>query len=412
MDDFTVSSLTESRNEYSMLFITKVAPIIAHGFESMFEDTIQLCKDNDEEEKYLMAFQNFLARVPKWNKTIIENEVNRIKEESNCEYLGDLLTCVHVTQLKILTNVRVGQKQKKLELEVPQLDVFIHKVYIECARKLYKNVFLFETDIMPIQKQKYKRDIDNLIRESITDVIRMNMPIENILKAYLDETCEQDIYEDVEESFENIGETLPDSVIQNDITTLEGGSKTAGTNTLPETTPIETFKTIDKEKERELEMGKVENSVVSQVDTKLNSQDTSIGKIPISVPSKTKQNISESVPVETPIPTQTQSPKKGVQFIGDFKENEPSGYESSASDGSSMYASDPEAEADDELDGYASDNSESSFKLKIGDDDNKVNVLGDVTDLGNNTSTSTSTSATASGNNSSNEIKLEFEELK
>ena len=69
MDDFTVSSLTESRNEYSMLFITKVAPIIAHGFESMFEDTIQLCKDNDEEEKYLMAFQNFLARVPKWNKT-------------------------------------------------------------------------------------------------------------------------------------------------------------------------------------------------------------------------------------------------------------------------------------------------------------------------------------------------------
>ena len=388
MDDFTVSSLTESRNEYSMLFITKVAPIIAHGFESMFEDTIQLCKDNDEEEKYLMAFQNFLARVPKWNKTIIENEVNRIKEESNCEYLGDLLTCVHVTQLKILTNVRVGQKQKKLELEVPQLDVFVHKVYIECARKLYKNVFLFETDIMPIQKQKYKRDIDNLIRESITDIIRMNMPIENILKAYLDETCEQDIYEDVEESFENIGETLPDSVIQNVITNLQGGTNSTETTTLPQTIPIETFTTIDKEieKENELEIGNVVSNTASQVDAKANSNSNLINANTLS---------SEKIPISIKTKTDESTPKKGVQFIGDFKENEPSGYLSS--DASSIYPSDHEA--DDELDGYASDNSTSSFKLKIGDSENKVNVLGDVTDLGTSTSTS-------------NEIKLEFEELK
>lgn len=365
MDDFTVNSLTESRNEYSMLFITKVSPIIAQGFDSMFEDTCKLCRDNDEDEKYLMAFQNFLARVPKWNKTIIDNEVKRIKEESNCDYLEDLLTCVHVTQLKILTNVRVGQKQKKLELEVPQLDVFIHKVYIECARKLYKNVFLFEMDIMPIQKQKYKRDIDNLIRESITDVIRVNMPIENILKAYLDETCEQDIYEDVEESFENIGEDLPTSVLTPDITDI---NKTP----LPPTPPTE--EEADKSKT-------VPSVSTPETEPKL-SNVTIENKIPINVPTELSKPLEQMENI--------QKEKKEVQFIGDFKENEPSGYLSSESDASSLYPSDNDNDADNE---------EDEFKLKIGA--NADNVLNDITDLG-----------TPKSSSEKEEIKLEFEELK
>ena len=378
MDDFTVNSLTESRNEYSMLFITKVSPIIGQGFESMFEDTCKLCRDNEEDEKYLMAFQNFLARVPKWNKTIIDNEVKRIQEESNCEYLEDLLTCVHVTQLKILTNVRVGQKQKKLELEVPQLDVFIHKVYIECARKLYKNVFLFEMDIMPIQRQKYKRDIDNLIRESITDVIRLNMPIENILKAYLDETCEQDIYEDIEESFENIGEDLPDSVLNEEITDIKpvSGVFTGGaqnTNALtPTNTTSSTPTTLD-------------------VSDKENIED----KIPIDISNLSQTSVLnsshsiESTPLPTHVPSPISKEKKAVQFIGDFKENEPSGYNSSGSEVSHAYASDGDGDADDEND---------AFKLKIGGDTkDTINLLGEVTDL---------------GTPKSNEIKLEFEELK
>ena len=62
-----------------------------------------------------MTFQNFLSRIPKWNQTLIDEEHNRIKELSKCDYLDDLVTCVHVIQLKALTCVRVGQKQKKIE---------------------------------------------------------------------------------------------------------------------------------------------------------------------------------------------------------------------------------------------------------------------------------------------------------
>lgn len=333
MDDFNVNSLTESRNEYTMMLITKIAPIVIHGFESMFEDTVKLCIDNDEEEKCLMAFQNFLARVPKWNQTIITNEVERIKTESNCHYLEDLLTCVHVTHLKILTNVRVGQKQKKLELEVPQLDIFIHKVYIECARKLYKNVFLFETDIMPVQKQKYKRDIDLIIRECIMDVIRNNMPIQNILKAYLDETCEQDVYEEVEESFENIGETLPDNVLQNDITNV---SPPNPVQNVLHTEPVQNV--------LHTEPVHVPESVLVQ-EPSIPITNNSQSELGI----ETETNINSKLDMDSEIqaqPQQMQIPQKSkeVQFIGDFKANEPSGYNTD----DSVYNSDADIDADDE----------------------------------------------------------------
>lgn len=193
MEDYSLS-----RSEYSNLLISKLAPCVYQGLESMFSDTLKMCQENDEEEKYLMTMQNMLSRVPKWNTSIIDSEVERIKKESNCSYIGDLLTCVHVTHMKLLTSVRVGQKKKKMDISIPKLDIFIHDVYTVSARQLYKNVYLFDIDVMPIEKQKYRREIETIIQDSILEVIRKNMPIESILKAYLDETTEHEVYEEVE----------------------------------------------------------------------------------------------------------------------------------------------------------------------------------------------------------------------
>ena len=197
MDDYNIQSLTDSRNAYTQIFVDKLSPVIQQGLDSIYNDSFKICSENDEDEKYLMTFQNFLARVPKWNENIISSEVRRIREHTNCSYLEDLLTCVHVTQLKLLTNIRVGSQQKKISLNIPDLSLFIHNVYIECARKIYKNVYLYENDVLPILKQKHRRELELLIKESILITIRDNMPIESILKAYLDEYSETDVYDKV-----------------------------------------------------------------------------------------------------------------------------------------------------------------------------------------------------------------------
>jgi hypothetical protein len=199
MDDFNISSLHESKNEWGARLVTILAPLIIEGFKSIFEESFKLCKDNDEIDKYLMTFQNFIARIPKWNPTIIEQEKQRIIEKSGCSYLEDLVTCVHIIQLKILTSMRVGQKQKKIDINIPKLDDFIHKSYINSARKIYKNVYLFEINIPPLQVQKHQRELELIIQECILNAVRESIPIENILRAYMDETLEEEIIEEVKE---------------------------------------------------------------------------------------------------------------------------------------------------------------------------------------------------------------------
>ena len=199
MDDFNVSSLHESKNEWGARLITILTPLIIDGYKSILDEAIKLCKDNGEMDKYLMTFQNFISRIPKWNQTIIETERKRICEKSGCSYLEDLVTCVHIIQLKILTAMRVGQKQKKVDIKVPKLDDFVHKTYINVARKVYKNVYLFEIGIPPLNIQKNHRELEIIVQECILNTLRESIPVEAILKAYMDETIEEDVVEEIKE---------------------------------------------------------------------------------------------------------------------------------------------------------------------------------------------------------------------
>ena len=202
MDDFVISNLQESRNEWCARLVSIFTPLVSEGIRSIFNEAWKLCQDTDEMNKYLMTFQNLLSRVPKWNSVIIEEEKKRIIERSGCNYLEDLITCVHIIQLKVLTCIRVGNKQKKIDISIPKLDAFIHKIYIHAARKIYMNVYLFEKNINSLQQQKYAREMEIIIHECILTAIRESIPTEEIIRAYMDESIEREeevVVENVEQ---------------------------------------------------------------------------------------------------------------------------------------------------------------------------------------------------------------------
>jgi hypothetical protein len=115
--------------------------------------------------------------------------------------------------------MRVGQKQKKIDINIPKLDDFIHKVYIHVARKIYKNVYLFELNVVPLQMQKHNRELEIIVQECILNSLRESVPVESILKAYMDETMEEDVVEEVKEEY-----------IQEPVTNDGGNNATAITN--------------------------------------------------------------------------------------------------------------------------------------------------------------------------------------
>lgn len=206
MDDYDVNMLSEAKNEYCVRLVNILTPLIMQGVHSIFDEALVLCESNDEDDKYLMTFQNFLTRVPKWNQSLMTEETNRIKKESTCSYLDDLITCVHISHLKLLTSIRVSQKQKKIDIDIPKIDLFLHQVYIAFARKIYQNVYLFEKDVMPLQRQKNMREAEVLCGQSILNVIRDSVPVEKILRAYIDETVDEEVIEEIIEKNMEKGE--------------------------------------------------------------------------------------------------------------------------------------------------------------------------------------------------------------
>ena len=267
MDDYSVSSLSESKNEWCARLVDILTMPVIDGLRSIFKESWELCISNDEEDKYLMTFQTLLSRIPKWNPEIIANERKRIEDVSNCSYLEDLISCVHVIQLKALTCVRVGQKQKKIDIDIPNAESFIHKIYIILARKLYTSVYLFENNIAPLDVQRNNREIEILTRESIMEAIRDTMPIETILRAYMDETDEQNI--DVEEN-----------IIETPIVTSEKSEKIS--------TPVH----VSPKENIELVVEDKASIDVTKVDT---VGEPSLGALPGPV-------VAEPEPVSAPVP--------------------------------------------------------------------------------------------------------------
>ena len=190
MDDYSVTSLYESKNEWASRLVNILTPLVQEGIRSIFDESVKLCVGNKEQDKYLMTFQNLLSRVPKWNPNIIKDETARIKERSTCGYLEDLITCVHIIHLKCMTVMRVGNKQKKVDIKIPQLSDFIHKIYVNTARKVYSNVYIFEKGIQPLHTQRNNREFEIIVKECIYNTIRDNIPVEELIKMYLEDTIE------------------------------------------------------------------------------------------------------------------------------------------------------------------------------------------------------------------------------
>ena len=259
MDDYNVNVLSEAKNEYSSRLVTILTPLVTEGVRSIFNEACNLCQDNDEDEKYLMTFQNFLSRVPKWNTTIIEEEKNRILNSSGCSYLEDLIICVHITQLKILTSIRVSQKQKKIDIDIPKIDTFIHKCYIQFARKLYTNVYLFEKDLMPLNLQKNNREIELICQECILQVTRDSMPIEKILRAYIDKTVDEEVIEETIEKTveENVAKQIEDELNKKNVENTENSASLTSSTTITKKEDIE-MNTIEKP---ELTKNKIEENL-------------------------------------------------------------------------------------------------------------------------------------------------------
>ena len=188
-DNITV--LVDAKTEYTKQLSQILVPFIFEGVKSIYDSTLTMCKINNDKST-LMRFQEQLSQIPKWNQDIINEEFERIVEDSGCDWLDELVTAVFLSHTKILTAIRNNKQSNKINLKIPKIDHFIHKCYIESAREFWKNPYLFNENIGQCDYQRNIRDCHKIIEKSIEETIRKLLPVKNILKEYLGSSYQED----------------------------------------------------------------------------------------------------------------------------------------------------------------------------------------------------------------------------
>jgi hypothetical protein len=195
--------LVETKTEYTTQLVNIIAPFLYEGFKTIYDDAIKVAKQNEE----LKVFQTFLRKIPFWNDDIYNAELNRIKKDSEYgDILEDLVRAVIKSNIMLLTNTP-PEKKNKLKINfVIELNKFIHYSYIESAKSIFQNPYLFFHKYSQLELKRNQKESLEVIKTSINEAIRKMLPINIILKEYLGQSFTETQLSEVEK----IDKTLSD----------------------------------------------------------------------------------------------------------------------------------------------------------------------------------------------------------
>jgi hypothetical protein len=182
MEDINSPVFAQAKIEYTKQLIDVLKIPIYEGLQIIYNDSKRIYRDTNDE--LVNIFRKRIENIPKWNTDIIENEVDRIIRVSNCDWLEDLITAVFISHTKILASL--GNNSKRINLTIPKLSNFIHKCYINGAREMWKNPYLFDENVSSSEYQKNIKYIEDLIGESIEQTIRKALPVKEILRDHFE----------------------------------------------------------------------------------------------------------------------------------------------------------------------------------------------------------------------------------
>ena len=190
-----VNVYAEAKSEYTKQLCQYLVPSIHKYFLNLHE---QAKEQQQDKSKHLVQLQILLEGISDWNIDKVNRETQQILISTQCDYIEELLTAVFIAHTKVLSAIRLTNKQKKLQITIPKMEHFLHRTLTECARHLWNNTFLFSSAYSPLERQKNMRQVEGLISEGVIQGVRTMLPVKSILREYLatDEESESEYESD------------------------------------------------------------------------------------------------------------------------------------------------------------------------------------------------------------------------
>ena len=218
MTHFYERNIVEIKNEYTIFLTSIMAPLMYEGIHKIYEKARELNKDfkktirekpemKIKDPGILKIFQHLLKGVKNLSSVKIEAETNRIRGASKCtDWFDDLVKAVIKSYIVLLT-YNASEKQCKIVNdkihEKIEINTFIHKCYIQCARNFYKYPELFWHGFTSNEIQRNKREAEDIIENSIIEAIRKMLPMKLVLEEYLKNDYIHDTDDDIKVDVSN-----------------------------------------------------------------------------------------------------------------------------------------------------------------------------------------------------------------
>jgi hypothetical protein len=205
MGDSIAGVYSDARSEYTKQLCGILIPSYFQFYLTVLEKAREESGKLNEPKKLLWHFQTFLNEIPDWNMEKVNTEIGQLQSGCGCDYLEDLLTAVFIAHTKVLTAIRVSNKQKKVQITVPKIEHFLFKVLCETSKLLWGSSFLFREGIPAIEKQQNYRSVETLLGEGILQAVRSMVPVKSILRDFVsmdDDDDEKEVEKEEEEKEE------------------------------------------------------------------------------------------------------------------------------------------------------------------------------------------------------------------
>ena len=178
-----IKAILDIKDEYTNRFISITRERIKEGYQSIYDNV----KENNETPKLILKeFQDKLKLVPVWSEKMIEDEFNRIKIISKCDYLEELIEALFSSYSQMF--MIVNNKKFDNPVKIPSHHYVLHNCYIEIARELWRKPQLFYHRYDNQKRQLLNDELNKLIDNSINNSIKKLIPFKELLNNYLDKT--------------------------------------------------------------------------------------------------------------------------------------------------------------------------------------------------------------------------------
>lgn len=178
-----IKAILDIKDEYTNRFISITRERIKEGYQSIYDNV----KENNKTPKLILKeFQDKLKLVPVWSEKMIEDEFNRIKIISKCDYLEELIEALFSSYSQMF--MIVNNKKFDNPVKIPSHHYVLHNCYIEIARELWRKPQLFYHRYDNQKRQLLNDELNKLIDNSINNSIKKLIPFKELLNNYLDKT--------------------------------------------------------------------------------------------------------------------------------------------------------------------------------------------------------------------------------